>query len=65
MEDKYKVLDYPIRLLLARELKETVQTWERLSKNGLTSSPDIAKSNADYYRQHLDAVESTFGGSRS
>ena len=62
MEDKYKALDYPIRLALARELKECAETWEKISKDTTLDPVSIqnAKSNADYYRQHLDAVESTF-----
>ena len=61
MQEKYAVLDYPIRLALARELKDCAETWEKISRDDTLTqrATQNAKDNADYYRRHLAAVEST------
>lgn len=61
MQEKYKALEYPIRLALARALKECVGTWEKISEYTTLDPANIqnAKDNVAYYSRHLAAVEAT------
>lgn len=57
MANIYTPLPYPIRMLLERELRETVKTWEGVANNDEVRNKDIARSNAAYYREQLKMVQ--------